>query len=418
MPAGPIEVALCFDDHLALPGAVAILSLLRSREAPVRVHVLADPDSRAAPILRAMADRHDTEIRIVEVSDDRLAGCDSASDYGRPSIATYRRLLLADLLPDVDRLIYLDADLMVRRDLTDLWNVDFSGAPLAAVRDPWMATVTEMRDQFPAGYFNAGVMLFDLVRWREEGLSRRCLDEIERCRRAAEAGGGNALGYRNEQTPMNEVLRGRWRALPPEYNSTAYLTPRLAHELDLSRAEYADAVTDPAVVHFLGSHKPWTSGFERLGPWHREYQRVREAFEAEYDCSRLAWPLFSWNGVEAAQRRRLMAMRLVASAKMKGFERPVIVLTGLLGEDLLVVAREQQLPVACFASESPAHAGGELHGIDVVPVAEAIDRGHRDFILGDYRRRDRTRAWVEGEARASSADLRILDVADLARLPT
>jgi hypothetical protein len=212
---------------------------------------------------------------------------------------------------------------------------------------------------------------------------------------------------------MNEVLRGRWREIPPKWNSTSYLTPRLAADLGLPQAAFEEAVTDPAVIHFLGSHKPWQPGFAALTPWHCEFARLRDEVDGVAPTDGLAWPTFNWNGTAASRQRRIMAMRLVAAAKATGFQRPVVTLTGLLGQDVLAVAREQQLAIAGFASESPSHVGGALHDVEVMSVAQAIDRGHRDFILGDYRRIERTRAWVEDEARQRQADLRILDVANL-----
>ena len=411
--ADRIEIAFCFDDHLALPGAVAILSLLKARSSDVRIHLVGDPDTRAAPLLREMAARHGVEIRILDASAGSVQSFDSTSDYGRPSSATYWRLLLAHLLEDVDRLIYLDADLIVRHDLGALWATELGAAPLAAVTDPWMATIPSTRDEFPEGYFNAGVLLLDLERWREERLSDRCISEIARLQYLAELSGGGPASHQYDQMPLNMAVRGRWHALSPTWNYTSYLTPRLARELDLPPALLAEIQADPAIVHFLGSHKPWVPGFEALSPWHREFDRLRSELEAEFDCRGLPTPGAFTKSAAIARRRRMMAMRLVAQAKAAGFARPAIVLTGLLGQEVLIVAREQHLPIACFVSESPAYLGGAFHGVDVLPIAEAIERGHRDFILGDFRRLDRTRGGVETEARAQGAQLRILDVTGL-----
>lgn len=405
MTAGPIDVAFCFDDHLALPGAVAILSLLATNPR-VRIHVVTDPRPDAAPLLRSIARESGADLRIIDAAPERDHGVDSASDYGRESTATYRRVFLSELLPDLNRVIYLDADLIVRGSLDDLWGTDLAGLPAGAVADPWMITIDSMRAAFPQGYFNAGMLLIDLERWREERVPGRFVADIRRRQRDGE----DPLGHRSDQTPLNEVLRGRWRPLSPRWNFTGYHVPQLAEELGLPDGAFAGIAADPAIVHFLGSHKPWVPGFASLTSWHREWQALRDRLEAKFDLSGLAWPSSFTNGDAAARRRRMIAMKLVQRAREGGLEEAAVVLTGLLGHEVLQVAREQGVRIGCLASENPAYSGGRLHDVEVVTIGEAIEQGRRDFILADYRRLGRTRDLVLAEAERRGAELRLVAV--------
>ena len=91
---------------------------------------------------------------------------------GRFSIGTFYRLLMTELMPrhDVDRIIYLDADILVNMDIADLWFVKLEGKPLAAVPevDATFGHMIEGKHIITAGrvkqsdYFNAGVLLLDL----------------------------------------------------------------------------------------------------------------------------------------------------------------------------------------------------------------------------------------------------------------
>ncbi len=398
----PIDVAFCFDDHLALPGAAALLSLIDTNPA-VCVHILTDPRPDAAPLLRSIAAARGVDLAIIDRAPERAHGVGRESDYGRSSTATYRRAFLADLIPGLDRILYLDADLIVRASLSDLWSTDLTGAALGAVVDPWMATIGAMSAAFPDGYFNAGVLLIDLAKWRDEQVSARFVDDIRRRRRSGE----DPRAHSHDQTPLNEVLRGRWRALSPRWNFTTHLTPRLAGELAIPASDYAAMAADPAIVHFLGSHKPWVPGFENLTLWHAEFQTLRRRLESDFDLAGLAWPSSFTNGDAAARKRRMLALRLVHEAHKQGLDRPAIILTGLLGREVLTVAREQDMPIACFASENPVHSGGRLHDVEVVTIGEAIDGGQRDFIIGDYRRLARTRETVDCEAKKRGAELRV-----------
>ena len=89
---------------------------------------------------------------------------------------TYHRLLLPRLVPrEVTRAIWLDCDLLVTTDLVRLWETDLGGCHLLAVRDPVVPLVSsrygirrwrELGIAPDAPYFNAGVMLLDVDRWR------------------------------------------------------------------------------------------------------------------------------------------------------------------------------------------------------------------------------------------------------------
>lgn len=404
----PIEIALCFDDHHALAGAVAILSLLATRTEPVRINVLTDPDPRADPLLRSVAARHGVEIRIIDTAQEKGHGFDSLSDYNRRSTATYRRIFLPDLLPDLDQVIYLDADVMVRTSLAPLWDMELGGAPVAAVSDPWMSTVPAVKEDFPGGYFNAGVLLLDLRSWREEGLTEICVAEIQRSQRLASADGSTVSASPYEQTPLNRVVKGRWKSVSPEWNFSPLLDYRLAAELGISEMALSEIAADPSIVHFLAAHKPWLPGFEAVTRWHAEYRRWADELTQNYDCTGLSWPSAFANSPDDARRRRMMALVLVQRAKALGFQAPVVVLTGLLGGEVVTVAREQGMAVAAFVALGPAQAGGYLHGLEILSLGEAIVQGHTDVILGDYRRMARTRSIVDDAAKAVGARLRIL----------
>jgi lipopolysaccharide biosynthesis glycosyltransferase len=85
---------------------------------------------------------------------------------GHASVATYFRLLLPSLLPaEIDRVLFIDADTVVTADLQELWHQPLQGKALGAVPEH----ISSCRDHnYTFGdYFNAGVMLVDLQRWRQ-----------------------------------------------------------------------------------------------------------------------------------------------------------------------------------------------------------------------------------------------------------
>ena len=91
------------------------------------------------------------------------------------SLDTYSRLWLADFFPEsVERVLYLDSDLIVVGDIQELWDSDLNGKLLAAASIPGSTKCEFLSIPESYGYFNAGVILTDLRQWRET----RAIDEL------------------------------------------------------------------------------------------------------------------------------------------------------------------------------------------------------------------------------------------------
>jgi len=175
-------------------------------------------------------------------------------------VVLYYRLYLGEILPEtVDRVLFLDADVLVTGDLSELWRSPFEGAIVQAVPDayahelhlPRLRALDLPEDAAPdstSGYFNAGVLLFDLARWREVQGSAKATSLMW-------THGANLQG--RDQDALNLVLAGRWKPL-----SIAWNFHELPERLASWRAPADDAVSlreaarDPRIIHFIGC-KPW-----------------------------------------------------------------------------------------------------------------------------------------------------------------
>lgn len=157
---------------------------------------------------------------------------------------TYARLLIPHVLPTtVTRILYLDADLLVLDDLEPLWTIDLEGRPVGAVLDvldplmkqgdPRLRTAPHVRD-----YFNSGVLLIDLARWREERLSETAIEYLNRYPQSPF----------KDQDALNVACDGLWKKLDPSWNFQDHFRVNIADIDDGER---------PAIVHFVTSNKPW-----------------------------------------------------------------------------------------------------------------------------------------------------------------
>ena len=144
------------------------------------------------------------------------------------TVAVYARLLIPYMLLDAKRAIYLDADTVVTGSLSELWQTDMQGCPVAGVRDAVHPKRGPIRD-----YINAGVLLMDLVQWREGKISEWCI--------------AYAVKVRPEmldQDAINATCRGHIHIVPGKWNFLIGDNVRFPPE-------------DPRIVHYTGPEKPW-----------------------------------------------------------------------------------------------------------------------------------------------------------------
>ncbi|MDR6532270.1 lipopolysaccharide biosynthesis glycosyltransferase [Caulobacter rhizosphaerae] len=166
------------------------------------------------------------------------------------TMETYTRLFAATILDDaIDKILYLDSDLIVVDDLMSLWRTDIRDYVLAAVPDPfglWRRETLGMPREGP--YVNAGVLLLNLARWRSEDLTRRLADFIAR--------EGDNLVF-HDQDAINAILHAATKVLPYRWNLQArMLRPRRLTSL-ADHAAIQRAAQSPAIIHYTSARKPW-----------------------------------------------------------------------------------------------------------------------------------------------------------------
>lgn len=182
--------------------------------------------------------------------------------FGR---SAWYRVLLPELLPDVDRVLYLDADMIVAAPLDDLWSLDMSRHPVGAVTNPlypWMSSDFLIPLGVPriVDYFNSGMLLMHLDCWRDASLVDDVSAFVER---------GIGLDAWPDQNVLNAVLWRRRLPLPPRWNSMSVVFDLDDEQLPYSAEEIDAARHDPAVIHYNGPYKP--SHYRSKHPYRRLY---------------------------------------------------------------------------------------------------------------------------------------------------
>ena len=269
MSVAPLPVVVATDEAFAMPTAVTLRSLVLTG-GPVAITVIHDGLS---------LDSMDAIVGSLPPGEFTLDWF-RVGDLGiRPTTAshlpdsTYYRLWLGEALPErVTRALYLDVDVLVRRPLTPLLEIDLEESVLAAVQSinyPWVATRGAVRAWPSLGldprapFFNAGVLLVDVARWRAEGVASAAIDYLH----------SPACGPGADQEALNVVCSGRWRQLDPTWNQqTPMLDDQHGAHLLFDDDTLDAARKDPRIVHFQTRPKPWHSGGDH--PWRDEWLAI------------------------------------------------------------------------------------------------------------------------------------------------
>lgn len=282
------RAVFCFDENLTAQIQAAAASLLAAsagEDARWEIHCVC---TQAAGVcegpLRALMRKIDEKaLLVMHCVENPYVG---AYEVRGISAGTYLRLALPALLPEVDRILYLDADVLVRESLLPLWETPLEGKVLAAVKGavnlaekwewnskrPYWHLLAEMR----GGYINAGVTLLNLEEARKRGLGTRW-NEL-----AAQK------FYYQDQDILNITCRGAVAYLPPKYNRFAYLSAKdfgqFVAEGIYAEAESRQAQEHPAILHYAGD-KPWIRYDTNLGSvwWDfvKEYPELYALFDEE-----------------------------------------------------------------------------------------------------------------------------------------
>lgn len=243
--ADTIHIALSADKAFTVPLGLCLRSIMQSAAPATKYHFhILDSGVDRQLLLRGGF----TNISWYNVA-DKMRDLPTAQRF--PS-ATYHRFLLPTLLPqEITRIIFLDCDTVVKRDLTELYHTNLQGNTIAAV--PWVV-LGHYREEygqhlrsFPqrfgladdgTPYFYASLLIMDLSAMRGYGTTARVIEMVRSTPR-------EKLIWL-DQDALNATLRGQITPLPLEYN----VIPLFSEQLEEESAEAKAAYAAPAIVHF------------------------------------------------------------------------------------------------------------------------------------------------------------------------
>ncbi len=219
----------------------------------------------------------DMELRAIRVDERLFEHAPIMKQYPQEM---YYRLLAAQLLPeDMDRIIYLDPDILVINPLTPLWRLDMGGKLFAAAAHTGMTELANNVNRLRLGtehnYFNSGVLLIDLARCRTEVKPEEIFSYVSE--------------HADELVlPDQDVLNALYSSRILELDDAIWNYDARNFKNYLMRSNRAAdmewVIEHTAVLHFCGRAKPWKPHYRhRFGMLYLHYEQLTRRALPELD---------------------------------------------------------------------------------------------------------------------------------------
>ncbi len=159
---------------------------------------------------------------------------------------------IPEIFPDKQKILYLDADTLVLKDLAALYHTDIKGKYAAVVRDAVSYLMGGYENPIPNGknHFSSATMLLNLDKIRKDNLKNEFIKFNTEDKR------------RFMDNAFNEIFAEEVIYVSPSYNfeniqNAVYPLQKVSDFHHLSLSEYIDVLLSPHILHFIGYTKPW-----------------------------------------------------------------------------------------------------------------------------------------------------------------
>lgn len=279
-PKRRIPLVVAFTQDYLLPASVMLLSVLLSSPDEATYEVVCLPNTPLSEKDLSTLRQVDggsgrLQFRFLELG-NKLDGVYVDSKY---TAAANYRLIIADLLPDYDKAIYLDCDIIVRNDLSRLYNkINLSDKYIGAVAE---ASTDWQIKRMPKGctpgeYINSGFLVMNLELMRQDNISAKLIEALK-------------VPYLEfpDQDALNIVMAGKILYLPPYYNGirSFFLPAYKSIFLRYYSKEDWNKVAQYGTIHYTGE-KPWRAYTNLFEEWWRMYWKLPDKLRGKYPINR------------------------------------------------------------------------------------------------------------------------------------
>ncbi len=274
-----VPIAFAFDNNLILPACVCISSLMMNAKEDTFYDIFILHSAHVA-FEKEKLDKLTQYYKNCRIQYRQVDNTfDSAFEIRGITTATYYRLLIPELIPEYDKIIYADVDIIFRMDLSSVYNLDLGNNYIAATRELGMnytkagkKYINFQKELKLGDYIQAGFIIMNSKVLKVESV----ISQFKRW-------SGKKLKYQ-DQDILNIVCKGRVLYLSLEYNMTDYSYLFAIREPELIEDLFPNKIIYFAVshgnIHFNG-HKPWKKYSVNFDIWW-EYYRKSPFFDEKF----------------------------------------------------------------------------------------------------------------------------------------
>ncbi len=265
----PISIAMATDKNYAYPTIVSMTSILENKYSDTKVnfYLMLSGDFEQDlkdKMLNLQIKYSNCSVTLIDM-ENKMSSVYTSRHITK---AAYYRLILSSLLPNLDKILYIDVDTITQDDLTRLFNYDISDYYVAGVLDgivpigaskytlqqyvAWSKGCNSYEDVLNIPdmnqYINSGMCLFNLKKMRDDNIEDKLIKTAEE----------NSFEWHDQDT-LNVVCYGKIKLLPLEYNVMSHYV--FENQADLhSIREINKAKSNPCIIHYT-ANKPWQNPF-------------------------------------------------------------------------------------------------------------------------------------------------------------
>ena len=249
------QITICFscDNNYVQHMYITIMSILKFAKNSefYNIYILNGGISQKnINILNKLKNENTVNINFIDINANDFSACPMTNYVSYITLPTYYRFKIASLIPDIDKILYLDSDIVVNNNIAELYNTDIESYYIAAVPEVnnhhHKERLSLNDNQY---YINAGVLLINIKKWNEDNIEKKLFDYIKHPI--------HEIIYQ-DQDVLNDVLKNNIKYIDLSWN--------LQHDAIDDEYSYLyhsgqrlDALKNPKLIHFTHKLKPWHS---------------------------------------------------------------------------------------------------------------------------------------------------------------
>lgn len=245
-----MDILININDFYSQHCCVMLCSLFENNKRhKFHIHIFSfDISEKNKIIIQNFAESYGNVVSYYSFNDDGIRFPNIGNSH--ISKETYIRLFSPYYLPsDIEKILYLDVDLLVLKDIYELYSISMDNFVIAAIEDyPMADRCYRLGIPHEYGYFNAGVMMINLKLWKKLELTSASKDILNKTEIELK---------HHDQDVLNMLCYDKWTRIPFKWN----ILDVFFYNIEAYKKNYKDEIkreiTDPNIIHFSGIVKPW-----------------------------------------------------------------------------------------------------------------------------------------------------------------